>query len=135
MREIKFRGKTTKGEWIYGSLINNCEGIKHKPQTNTKTWIVESAFGNGGWFNIRKRSYVKPDSVGQFTGYYDDHMNEIYEGDIVGAWICDCFIEMSVIFMDGRFTVNCEHSCTTRNLDDFDCLLVVGNTYDIGRKK
>ncbi len=62
-REVTFRGLTTKGKWVYGSLVTTNSFIKQRPKQHTKTWIVESAFGNGGWFNILKRSYVKPDTV------------------------------------------------------------------------
>lgn len=83
MRDVKFRGLNMNGEWVYGDLVN-ATGLKHKPKQNTKTWIVTSAFGNGGWFMIRGRQYVKPDTVGQFTGLHDSSfMTPIYEGDII----------------------------------------------------
>lgn len=60
-----FRGLNTKGNLVVGSLVvTNCF-VKHLPHSHTKTWIIESSFGNGGWFNVLKRQYVKPDTVEQ----------------------------------------------------------------------
>lgn len=62
-----FRGLNTKGNLVVGSLvITNCF-IKHLPNSHTRTWIIESSFGNGGWFNVLKKQYVKPESVEQLV--------------------------------------------------------------------
>ena len=62
-----FRGVNIKGELVIGSLVVTNSFIKHLSKSHTKTWIVESSFGNGGWFNIMKRQYVKPETVEQLV--------------------------------------------------------------------
>ena len=71
MREIKFRGKASNGEWHYGDL-------EHSPIG--KFCRIHEYWDNG----LYKSQYdVNPTTVGQFTGLQDNDGNDVYEGDII----------------------------------------------------
>jgi len=72
MRIIKFRGKSTGDlkTWIYGYPYYDSELYKHYIATYKGL--------------IRKE--IDGDTIGQFTGLFNNEKQELYEGDIVEAW-------------------------------------------------
>ena len=71
MRNIKFRGKTEDGRWIYGDLLHAWDSlmIQYKIELNDEnTYNAEDVDGS---------------TVGQFTGILDCTGREVYEGDLL----------------------------------------------------
>ena len=83
IENIKFRGKSKKTvEWLYGDLIRNVEG----------------AFAIVPPYEISMNNYyrnyvVDKETIGQFTGLYDESGRGAYEGDLL-TWYDNSLIEV-----------------------------------------
>lgn len=117
MRKIKFRGKRKSGKWTFGDLIHYNDGI-----------VINDDFGHD--------SYVIDNTVGQFTGLFDEIREEIYEGDIVR-----CFDNKNNSYYKDLPVEYCELWCSFVAADkpykknymlwrDFYRFKVIGNIHD-----
>ena len=132
MREIEFRGKDIEtGKWVFGDLHTLCD----KPHIHTD----KSKFPYAG-----KRSFVIPETIGQFTGLLDKNGKKIYEGDIVRhPYVAPIFRDLveskdgdgvtsEVVFHDGAFVVKYDENDFIY-LDAFTrhrYIEVIGNIHD-----
>lgn len=106
MKKIKFSGKDNNDNWLFGGI------------TEDKKFIADRFIFTG----------VKPETVGQFTGFYDDFNKEIYEGDIVKlntAPYCIKWLER----IGGFVAENALMLMTLSNLENYRCQ-IVGNVHD-----
>jgi uncharacterized phage protein (TIGR01671 family) len=123
MREIKFRAKEMGLHWVYGDLVRD---------GNFDSTLIRCK--NGIYANV---DYT---TVGQFTGLYDKHGEEIYEGDIIRSFNSHGnsiyhHIEyreasfVAILMKTNRFAIDIESTLTQDWLNEFD-KVIIGNIHD-----
>lgn len=126
MREILFRGRTSTGKWIYGSLIwidgeHIFIGPKYEgASTMSCAELITTTM-----------KYVEPNTIGQYTGLTDINGTQIYEGDILQNFGADIFCgkyNFLVEYVDGILQATSD--CVEAYADDFHNLRIIGNIHD-----
>ena len=136
MREILFRGKSIRGEWIYGYLNQHRGNIRYDCDCEP---IADGCYYINDWqtkidIGMYGQDFkVDPDTVGQFTGLTDRNGEKIFEGDII-EYTDGCNDWLGAVKYDGddaqfvvRFIGGDVESFD--NLYSGDCE-VLGNIYD-----
>lgn len=117
MRTIRFRGKFKKtGEWLYGDLIRNVEG----------------AFAIVPPYEISMNNYyrnyvVDKETIGQFTGLYDESGKAVYEGDLLIGYDNNV---IEVVWLDACFCGCISNTIVPLRILDVEDRDVIGNIYD-----
>ena len=129
MREILFRGKTDKGEWVQGAYYHQAEFYGEQCSFH---YIIESCDELED--NMMWALRVIPETIGQYTGLIDKNGTKIFEGDIVKT---DKFSEPNkqyIIKYDlqfGAFIGQDKYNAYFVTFDgDSDQFEIIGNIHD-----
>lgn len=122
MREIKFRGLSFDGKWLFGDLVNQTIDAHSK--------IIDVGIKEYGNYPVE----VRKKTIGQFTGLKDKNGKEIYEGDFV--LISDNHGDTALYEIKYREDLymfvgdgNGEWLC----LEEFEGCEIVGNVHEYGK--
>lgn len=113
MRDILFRGKTEKGEWVYGDLL-------HPDDCGNGYSIEDSTKYKNNCFD------VIPETAGQYTGLTDKNGKRIFEGDIVKG----TFYGYPMPIENYVFVIGWQEDVAGYKANYFENVEVIGNIYD-----
>lgn len=131
MREILFRGKRTdNGEWVEGLLITVELDTYSEVEKAKYTHCIVEPKAEMYRGDLCGFEFVKPETVGQYTGLEDRNGKKIFEGDILkneAGYVYSGEYKTEVAYDLGEF---CGLGFCNIEPCDFKYCEVIGNIHD-----
>ena len=134
MREILFKGKTRKKEWVQGYLFD--DGIKDSKRMFVGNLVITDYKGTASdnWEVGHYLCEVIPETVGQYTGLADKNGKKIFEGDICRVTRHCILCYGSITFKKGSFWFDEFNADSVLELSKLEInnfeIEVIGNIHD-----
>jgi hypothetical protein len=143
MKDIKFRGQTESGTWVYGFYMQQRSLTNFELEhyiCSTEERIISDQEGFSAPSYEFRISVVKPETVGQYVPIKNGSGDGLYEGDLVRFDADYCVREKNLDDIIGEFAFETDRYILRTQYGDYDIEeetdefyykgIVVGNIYD-----
>lgn len=128
-RQIKFRGKTLNGEYVFGNYHYSADNKFHYILNQEKFIYVDDE--HILYLHPSEVHVVIPKSIGQFTGLHDKNGKEIFEGDVIKPLKVLNATLRQVIFLKGGFwAYRDDNDFYALDFYDGDSCEIIGNVFE-----